>query len=69
MFIEQKKSLTFVDQTPPKIAMIKVMEYLKSNWKQTNKDILKLTMELQLEGMGSILSQISTLCSNLHNFE
>lgn len=49
-FEKQNKSLTFGNNPPVKKILVDTMNHLKKNWKQTNDDIIKVILDLQLEG-------------------
>ena len=42
--------MVFGEGTPAKQVLLDAISYLKKNWKKTNDDIVKIMMELQLEG-------------------
>ena len=47
---KEKNILTFGDDTPAKQVLVDAIKYFKTNWKKTNDNIVKIMMELQLEG-------------------
>ena len=53
-FEKQNKSLTFGNNTHAKKVLIEAMDHLKKNWKKTNDEILRMIMDLQLQGLNGL---------------
>ena len=49
-FGTKEKTLVFTDSTPAKNILQSVISYLKRDWNTKNTEILKMMMDLQLEG-------------------